>query len=240
MDIRRMGKPGGTPIVALHGIQGTRDSWRHVAQALGDDYEFILPNLPGRGAAAYPASQDECRLEAFAAVLERVIEREVDGRRYVLAGWSMGVSVVLHYLSRSKRAGRGTDPAAVILISGSAQLRDLRWFKSERPAELLAEIKERETRLGLVDAADPTVVASTWNALKHTCQMDELAQIAAPTLVVHGSEDEDCPLEHAYNMLGGLHRGALHVLPGAKHSVLTQNSQQVGEAIHHFLRDKSY
>lgn len=238
MDVQRVGRPGATVIVAVHGIQGTRDSWRQVALALGDDYEFILPNLPGRGLAAYPSSQEDCRIEAFAAVLAQVIEREVAGRRYVLAGWSMGVSVVLDYLARAAGTRQRNDVAAVILISGSAQLRDLSWFKSEQQAELLAEIAAREARLGLVDAADRTSVAWTWKALKDTCQLDQLARIDAPTLILHGSEDEDCPLQHAHNMLAGLRHGALQVLAGAKHSLLTQNSRQVGQAIRQFLHDK--
>jgi pimeloyl-ACP methyl ester carboxylesterase len=55
---------------------------------------------------------------------------------------------------------------------------------------------------------------------------------------LHGSEDEDCPLQHAHNMLAGLRHGALQVLAGAKHSLLTQNSRQVGQAIRQFLHDK--
>lgn len=238
MDVQRVGKPGATVIVAVHGIQGTRDSWRQVALALGDDYEFILPNLPGRGMAAYPSSQEDCQLDAFAAVLAQVIEREVAGRRYVLAGWSMGVSVVLDYLAGAAGTPRCNDPAAVILVSGSAQLRDLSWFKSEQQADLVAEIAAREARLGLVDAADRTVVAWTWKALKDTCQLDQLARIDAPTLILHGSEDEDCPLEHAHSMHAGLPHCALQVLPGAKHSLLTQNSRQVSQAIRQFLHDK--
>lgn len=171
---------GPVTVVALHGIQGTRGAWLPLARQLADRCTFILPNLPGRGTAAAPPDARDCSLEAYAAVVARVIETHVVARAavcadshtgtqtgahtgahtgthtaapFVLAGWSMGVSVALAYLRQGRHAaqrhagpGVGTGaaranvappmPAALLLVSGTPCLRQVAWFASPGDAAL--------------------------------------------------------------------------------------------------------
>lgn len=236
MDIRRVGNPDGFPVVALHGIQGTSDAWTPLATALGDTFLFILPNMPGRGRAGYPASPDECRADAFARRASEVIEREVGDRPFALAGWSMGVSVIFELLTRlAGGAARHAPPMATVLMSGTAQLDEVAWFGASDEAALLDEIRQRERRLGLTQAAHPQVVAWTWRALRPVSHLANLVHVTMPTLIVHGSDDDDCPVAHARRMQAGMRHATLQVIPGARHSLLTQNTQQVGAAMRAFL-----
>ncbi|MDR3397431.1 MAG: alpha/beta fold hydrolase [Pandoraea sp.] len=236
MDIRRVGKPDGFPVVALHGIQGTNDSWTPLATALGDAFHFILPNLPGRGDAGYPASPQACSAEAFARLASAVVEQEIGSRPYMLAGWSMGVSVILELMTHlANGTARHPAPLAVMLMSGTAQLNEVSWFEASEDTALLDEIRQREIRLGLKRAANPQVVAWTWRALEPVSHLAHLAHVTMPALIVHGSADEDCPVAHAYRMGEGIRDATLHVIPGARHSVLTQNTQDVGNAMRAFI-----
>ncbi|VVE38478.1 alpha/beta fold hydrolase [Pandoraea fibrosis] len=236
MDIKRLGNSEGLPIVALHGIQGTNDSWTPLATALGDTFFFILPNMPGRGDALVPLSPTACSASEFARIASEVIEEEVGHRAYVLAGWSMGVSVIFELLRDLAHGGaRHPLPVAVVLMSGTAQLNEVSWFEATDEAELLTEIRQREARLKLKQAAAPHVVAWTWRALKPLSHLSNLAHIGLPVLIVHGSEDEDCPIEHAQRMREGIRHAILHVIPGGRHSILTENFREVGETMREFL-----
>lgn len=165
---------------------------------------------------------------------------------FVLAGWSMGVSVVLAYLRHAHaqaHAGAGTGappmPAALLLVSGTPCLREVAWFASpgdaassappstEPPSTLLGEIAARERRLGLAEAAGHRAVAWTWMAIHRTDQRAELAAVTCPTLVVHGSEDSDCPLAHGTMLADGIAGAELLVLQGAGHGVLTERTADI-------------
>lgn len=217
---------GSLKVVAVHGIQGTRDVWLPLARALSDRCTFVLPNLPGRGHAMAPVNAQACSLEAFAEVLRQTLADHVDGS-FVLAGWSMGVSVALAYLASASRMPAPRLPAELLLLSGTPRLNGVEWFKAGSQDALLDAIAERERRLGLQDAADHRTVAWTWEAIRGTDQRGELGRVACPTLVIHGSDDTDCPLSHGAMLADGIPHAELHVLHGAGHSLLTQHTAEI-------------
>ncbi|MGC4441756.1 hypothetical protein ABXW85_23125, partial [Streptococcus suis] len=66
---------------------------------------------------------DDYSLEAFAAEIAKVITCYVTTPRYVLAGWSMGVSVTLATMDLLRKQGAPL-PQALILMSGSPVLQE--------------------------------------------------------------------------------------------------------------------
>jgi pimeloyl-ACP methyl ester carboxylesterase len=88
MDVEVSGE--GTPLVAVHGIQGTRAAWAPVAHLLAHKHRFVLPNLRGRGSASRGAAPQDYSLDRLADDLAAAIDRHVGRHRYVLAGWSLG------------------------------------------------------------------------------------------------------------------------------------------------------
>lgn len=234
MDVLRVGQ-GPALVVALHGIQGTRSSWLPVAQALDRQCTFVLPNLWGRGDAPRPTVPDDCSLDSYVQMVREVVDAEVGGRPYVLAGWSMGVSVALAYGARCM-AGRGLHaPSGLALLSGSPQLSAVSWFRATDEPLLRQEIAGRERRLGLSEAAEHETVAWTWQSLRGTDQRSLLPGMPWPTLLVHGEQDEDCPASHARMLAAGLPDATLTLLAGAGHGILSQHTQQVAAALQAWL-----
>lgn len=234
MDIESRGH-GPARLVALHGIQGTRASWSAVADALAPDCRTLLPNLRGRGAAWRGHSPRDYTLDTFAGDVQAAVTQAMGDVPYVLAGWSMGVSVALQYVTAVHRSG-GALPQGLVLLSGSPWLADTRWFSAEGEA-LRAEVAARERRLALREAADLDAVAWTWQAIGRTDQRALLASIVLPTLVLHGSDDEDSPVQHGRWLAEGIAGAQLQVLPGAGHSLLTQNTDTVVQALRSFMRE---
>lgn len=221
-------------IVAIHGIQGTRSSWEPVAKLMQDDARWITPNLRGRAQAFRGTQASGYTLEKFAEDIAEVITEYVTTPNFVLAGWSMGVSVTLATIAILQRNERPL-PTALILMSGSPVLQQTKWFQQTDYTALLQEIEAREVRLGLREAADRDAVAWTWQAISTTDQRALLPVIDIPTLIVHGSDDEDSPLAHAHLLAQGLPHADLRIIDGGKHSILTQNTARVADEMRSFL-----
>lgn len=242
LDIERRGR-GDRLLVLVHGIQGTREAWRTVADLLAGEACLVLPNLRGRGSAARSGAVDGAGaggvagygLDAYADDLVEVIEREVGDRAYLLAGWSLGVSIALQALGRDA-ALRG--PQGLLLVSGTPCLAAARWFDRaaarDDPA-LDDEIVARRHRLGLRSHADDDAVAATWVAIRDTDQRPLLRRLRVPTMVLHGRDDDDCPLDHGRWLADGLD-APLQVLDGVGHGVLGAAPSQVADALRSLMR----
>jgi pimeloyl-ACP methyl ester carboxylesterase len=230
MGIAKVGA-GGALVVAVHGIQGTRSVWMPVARELQNEAMFILPNLRGRGRAARGSSVEDYGLGAFADDLSDAINSEVRERPHWLAGWSMGVSVALEYLSRSDVR----PPEGVILVSGTAAIREVRWFRAEDDKSLLREIAAREKRLELKEAADHDAVAWTWQAIRSTDQRAILERLDLPALILHGSKDTDCPSSCADSLAEKIHGAERHIFIDAGHTLPVTHADVVAKAIRRFL-----
>lgn len=230
MDVITVGD-GAHTVLALHGIQGTREAWLPVATRLARRVRFVLPNLRGRGAAARFGSVEAHSLSAYADDVEAVAAACLAGRPFTLAGWSMGVSVALEYLA----AGRAPRPRRLVLLSGTPKLSEAPWFASHDEPQLLGEIARREQRLGLSAAADHAAVARTWQAIRRSDQRPLLGGIALPALLLHGREDEDSPWTHATELCAGLPRARLVTIDGAGHGLLTACTARVADELLRFL-----
>lgn len=218
-------------VVALHGIQGSRQGWLPLAALCGDVGSFIVPDLRGRGDGLRGSTVDDYRLQDFADDVSAVIDAQIGNQPFVLAGWSMGASVALEYLS----GALSHRPQGLILISATPCLAQTNWFSQDGDA-LLDEVAERERRLGIKGGADHQAVAWTWTAIRQSDQRPVLASVQVPALIIHGSDDEDCPVAHAHTLADGIANARLHIIEGAGHSLLTRNTEAVAGPVRVFLK----
>jgi pimeloyl-ACP methyl ester carboxylesterase len=202
-----------------------------VARKLAADATFVLPNLRGRGGAARGSSVGDCGLDAFADDLSDAINIEIGERSYWLAGWSLGVSVALEYLSRPEARA----PEGVVLISGTSSIREVRWLGAEDGEPLMREIADRERRLELREAADHDAVARTWAAVRNSDQGAILASLDIPALILHGADDTDCPSSCARSLAEKIRDADLRIFPGAGHSLPVTHTDAVANAMRAFL-----
>lgn len=214
MDVWVNGE-GPCTVVAVHGIQGTRDTWRQLVERMGG-VRWVLPNLRGRGAAWRGTASQHYTLARYADELAEVVRAHVPHGPYVLAGWSLGVSIGLAALAER----RLPTPAALLWVSGSPALCETQWFQGDGEV-LAASVVARRQRLGLLEHADDEAVQWTWQAIRQSDQRPLLARIEVQAVVMHGLSDADCPPAHAEWLARGL--GApCHLLEGVGHGVLGQ------------------
>ncbi len=238
LEVRCAGE--GRPLILVHGIQGNADAWSSVLPMLRDGCRCVMPNLPGRKLSTRwrPADGPIAQfysLNHYANILaEFVDQHSAAGHVAVgLAGWSMGVSVILEYAQRF-----GLDKIdRIALCSGTPKAADgALWFKSDALEGLMREAAQRAERLGLKDPADHEAVAWSWRSVVSADHVQTLSTISVPTLVIHGEQDDDCPVAHGRHLASGIAGAQWHPLPGVGHSIFGESAGDVGQALSTFFR----
>lgn len=217
-------------IIAIHGIQGTHRSWLPLAHISPPTLSWHTPDLRGRGQALRGTCQEDYGLDGFVQDLRVCIDSLPKDLPYVLAGWSLGVSVVLQ-TCLTLLDEQAPLPQALLLLSGTASLNKTHWFQAQDTPTLLQEIAEREQRLGLQEAAGHQDVAWTWLANRHHDLHAQVPRIAIPSLIIHGEQDQDCPIAHAHQLAQALPQATLHSLPDAGHSILGSHTELIASLI---------
>ncbi|WP_322470667.1 alpha/beta hydrolase [Hydrogenophaga sp. SNF1] len=237
LECRLVGQ--GAPLLLLHGIQGTSEAWAPVLPALLAR-RCVLPNLPGRGLSPrWRADQPMAHasyyhLDHYADLVHALVTElaQRTGSPVAVAGWSMGVSVILNLLARHGDAAL----ERLVLVSGTAcATPGAVWFRGETPEALEREARERAERLQLKAVADADAVAASWASVRGADLRAVARGIRRPTLVVHGDRDGDCPFEHGRWLADHVPGAAWLPLPGVGHSVMTQAGEALGSSMSAFL-----
>jgi len=94
----------GSPLVLLHGLCDTHQTWRRVVPELARDHRLLIPDLPGHGLSGRPDAPYD--LEWYAEMMGQWLDH-VGLEDFDLAGHSYGGGIAMHLLlSRAERMRR--------------------------------------------------------------------------------------------------------------------------------------
>ena len=234
------------PVVLIHGAGGTHLHWPSDVRRL-PGFRVLALDLPGHGKSEGRGQQS---IQAYSnAVLEWM--PAVGMHRAVFVGHSMGGAVALslaldhgeHVLglglvgtgARLRVAPQLVESAAspttflsaidsIISLSFSPQA-------SERLLELASQ-RMTETR--------PSVLHGDFLACDAFDEMERIAQIQQPALVVCGVDDRMTPVRYAQFLADSIPNAALQTVPDAGHMVMLEQPQAVAEALNGFLGKIAY
>jgi (E)-2-((N-methylformamido)methylene)succinate hydrolase len=240
----------GPPLLLIHGVGARLDSWDDVVAALGGRFTTIRYDLRGHGdSTKVPGPYS---VELFAADAVALLDHLGIARCHV-AGFSLGGLVaqrlaldapgrVAGLVLLSTVAGRTDEEQRRVLerlalvehgIPGEHFRRSLeRWFSDEfrrRHPDVLERYAARNME------NDPACYAAAYRVLAMTDLADELHRIQAPTLVVTGEGDVGSNPRMATLMHGAIPGSRLQILPGLRHSILTEAPAQVAHLLEEFL-----
>lgn len=228
----------GPPVVFLHGAGGSHQHWLYQVRNLPQSPTYA-PDLPGHGRSdgpgydSIPAYGD--RLVAFLTALG--IERAV------LVGHSMGGGIALDVALRypQRVVGLGLVATGARLRVAPAILQRIlpdpetavqticEWaYGPEAPQEMV--------RLGRrqMGATPPQVLYGDFVACDAFDVMGRLGEIAAPTLVVCGTQDRLTPPKYSSFLRDQIAGATLHLVEGAGHMVMLENPEAVTRAVADF------
>ncbi len=234
----------GPPLVLLHGLGSSACDWFPVAPALAAHFRLLLIDLRGHGQSSLADSG--YGIDLMATDVCRVMD-SVGIERAHLLGLSLGGCVALQLACT---AAQRLDH--LILVNTFARLRN-----SGRLRQRLARLRHA---LGSGDAlarlvatslfADPDVQAFAYERLRRNdirvlrrimlvlARFDlrrQLPAVHAPTLVLIGDRDNTVPPRCADDLLAGLHRARLHVIPDAGHALPYDQPDAFIQAVTAFL-----
>ncbi len=253
---------GDRPFVLVHGYTGSLDDFRDVHSALAAAGRTILVDQRGHGDSTNLGDPDAYGFDLQVDDLLRFLDA-LDIERCDLLGHSMGGMVALRFaLTHPDRLASlvlmDTSPspassAPVAMMQAGAKLGREQGmgelFRVMRAGATLprAEASKRcEERMGSerywerirfkIEAMDPEAMHALAAALgDHEPVVDRLAEIACPTLVIVGEQDEPF-LEPSRVMAAGIPDATLCVVAEAAHSPQHENEAAWLDAVLGHLR----
>lgn len=167
----------------------------------------------------------------------------------VLVGHSMGGAIVIELaLTRPQLL------AGIVLVGSGARLRVTPVIMDElmrdyvHAAEVIAEwayspktdAKLRRASVEELLEVPPAVTYGDFQACDHFDRMNEIDQIALPTLIVCGQDDKLTPMKYSQYMKERVRNARLVTIPGAGHSVMLEKPEEVNAALQSFVRELRY
>lgn len=245
----------GPNIVALHGFSLTGEQFSPAADPLG--LTIVAPDLPGHGSSVAQATQVDTVLASLEALLA------TPGAPRPLMGYSQGARLALLAAVEDP-----SDISALVLVSGTAGLRDVEERQARAEADI--ELADGIERIGLdafLDSWTTAGIASvshlsdeyrTWDrsvraensavglasALRGYGQgaqppvWEEISGLRLPVLLITGSRDERY-ISINEEMAGFIPHAEFTVISDAGHNPLADQPEAAYEAISTFLNRNS-
>lgn len=223
MQLHTLRRGAGAPIVFLHGLGASAETWSAVLEQLAARYTAVAVDLPGHGSSPAPEDPDAYTRDAALAGIDDVLAAlagEEVGPAPVLVGHSLG-----GYLSLAHAATRPGVARGVVVLNTGPGYRDPdkreQWNERSRRNAHRFGVPERVTGLNLQHDA---VV------------MDRLAEIDVPTLVLAGEADRAEYTSAGQYLERKMPNARLVVVPGGEHSMHeSSHAAQVAQLIHEFV-----
>jgi pimeloyl-ACP methyl ester carboxylesterase len=230
VDISGQTGAAAETVVVLHGGMSNSDELlKPIGGALRGMYRVVAFDRRGHGRSAdtdTPFHYDDMATETI-----QVLETVVGGPAH-LVGWSDGgIVAMLVALRRADLVNR------LVLIGANFHFDGLRHLDFGPDSEVITRIRVAYTERspdGPEHFRSIVKKSMIMVATEPTLTVDNLARIAAPTLVLVG-DDDAIELSHSCALYEALPAGQLAVVPGTSHWVPVEQPTVVGRLITNFL-----
>lgn len=229
------------PIILVHGAGGCGQNWPHHLRRL-EDWRVLAPDLPGHG------KSDGLGEHSIAKYVNTLIDwmNDIGVHQAIFVGHSMGGAIV------QSLALEHPDRVAALAIIGSGP-------RLEFDETLMSKLSRKESMGGAIDKIieqsyfqtqdkrllqqakeqlennRPAVIHGDYVASVAFDIRERLAEIAVPTLIICGEEDQITPARFSQKLADGIPNAQLTLIPESGHMVMLEKPQAVAEAFTAFL-----
>ncbi|HEY8740388.1 MAG TPA: alpha/beta fold hydrolase [Candidatus Dormibacteraeota bacterium] len=245
---------GGEPLLLVHGLLFSGESWREQADALSGEYEVITVDLRGQHRSETtddPAGYDLWnQAEDIHGLIQALGVVPVH-----YAGLSMGGMIGMRLALRHPAdlrdlilldtAADGEDPEKAERYAAMRHIQrkgEVEAILPALPPVFFADayVSEHADR---VDAWFKTLIEGNQEGFAFASQLvderdditDQLSAVQLPTLVIHGTEDVPIPVEKAQAIAAAIPGARLELVEGAGHQSNMDHPEEVTRLIREFL-----
>jgi pimeloyl-ACP methyl ester carboxylesterase len=220
----------GEPLLLIHGMAGSSQTWRAILPQLAKKYRVIAPDLLGHGRSSKPRT--DYSLGAFAVGLRDLLD-ELGVKSATVVGHSLGGGIAMQFLYQHPDYCR-----RLVLISSGGLGPDVGWILrllAAPGAEIwnaYSSFSDRQTRDAFLRTLRSVVDyrGQSVSALNRLNVRDDL-----PVLAIWGAEDTIIPVDHAYAALRNRPDSRLEVIPGVGHFAQVEAPTEVVDLIDDFV-----
>jgi pimeloyl-ACP methyl ester carboxylesterase len=252
----------GPPVLLLHGLGASAESWEPVAGPLSRHFRVLIPDLIGFGFTDKP--DIDYTLEAFVGFVGAFMQ-SLDIARASLIGHSLGGAIALRIaiehpewvdrLAVADTAGLAETPGTlikllrtpligeVLLTPSRSKTRQALKLYFHDQSLVTDDLVEFNYRLISQPGAKRAYLSTIRNAVStsdpdldlKTLVADQLDQIEAPTLVLWGQEDQLAPMDSGEVAANVIPHAELHIIPDAGHNPMVEQPDHFTQAVLDFL-----
>jgi pimeloyl-ACP methyl ester carboxylesterase len=243
LAFERRGK--GTPLVLVHGYPLDHTIWQPVVPLLENDFDLIIPDLPGFGESHVHGNNSLLpgMAEDLAALLGYLKIKKV-----VVIGHSMGGYVALAFARAYSESLLGLGLVASQALADSPEKKASRYQEAEHilshgVGDVAADMSTKLTDNPILQAhlknlmmkQHPQGLAEALKAMaeRHD-SMQLLQELSIPVVLVHGLADKLIPPERARSIRKVVKDGYLTEIEGAGHMPMMEAPQVTAEALKTF------
>jgi pimeloyl-ACP methyl ester carboxylesterase len=255
----------GDPVLLIHGLGGTRHTWRWVIDSLATTHTVIAPDLPGHGESDPPAG--DYSLGAHAAALRDLLVALGHPRATVVGhslGGGIGLQFAYQFPERTQRlllissGGLGTEltpmlraatlPGARAVIAGLSRLPEALTRLLLRTLTVFPGVIARQDIPPLAEGIQGLAGAQRRSAFVRTAHavIDWKGQTVSasrqlrlladlPVLVAWGTDDRTIPPHHHQTIIRQLPDSCALEISGAGHYPHETAPERLLPAVHAFL-----
>ena len=248
--LRRAGRGATMPLVLLHGIGSTAQSYAPLIAALPPAIDAVAWNAPGY-AMSTPLAEAAPTPTHYADALLRLLDA-LKLSRIIVAGHSLGCLFAANFAARyanrvaaiallSPALGYRVAPGAALPETVQARIDEIaalgpQAFADKRAARLVHAPERKPQVLASVrsamDAVNPDGYVQAVRALGAGDLLADAARIAAPALVAVGAEDVITPPVNARSAYAALGNAAgYHEIADAGHALPQEQSATVADLL---------
>lgn len=227
----------GPALVLLHGGFGGTHLFGGQVPAFSRHFRVFVPEMRGRGRT--PDAEGPITYEVMADDVGAFLDRVVGEPAHLVGVSDGGIVGLLLALQRSRLLRRLVTVGSNFHPDGL--LSTTRWTDAGPDDEAWSGPRERYAEVS-PDGADhfPVVFAKLqqmWREGQPTLDVEDLAAVTTPTLVVAGDDDV---VKHAHSVAfyEALPRGQLAIIPGASHGVFMEKADLLNRIVLDFLAEQ--
>ena len=229
----RYGKKSKDTVVLLHGWGQNIEMMKPIGDAIQNNYDVIIIDLPGHGKSDEP--KYAWNVDDYVECIKQLLDK-LEVKNPTLIGHSFGGKTSLLYASKYK--------VKKLILFGSPYKKEItqlslktKILKAAKKIPVLNKLEGfAKKHIGSTDYKNATPLMR--NILVNTVNLDiteQVKKITCPTLIVWGDLDDQVPVEEAYELENLISDSGVVVYENCTHYAYLERLNQTINVINSFL-----